>query len=329
MLFKHLDLIEREKLYGMLERGYSHRKIANILGRSQSSVSREVERNTKWGAKYMPCYAQARATRIGNGQRYKAPLKNPRTFLYVREKLRAGWSPETIAGRIKLDIPKASITPETIYRYIYSSKTRRSHLARYLCFKHGKRRKQAGRSIRRINKIPNAISIDNRAKYIHLRRQLGHWESDLMEGPRSSKYVLSVTVERATRYTMLNRLVDKKTSSKTKCLVKRMRTLPAQVCRTLTLDNGTENTNHVYLNQQLNINVYFCHPYHSWEKGTVENTIGRIRRYIPKGTNLLKISKEKIRELEYVLNSTPRKCLGYLTPYEKMSMELGKISKLI
>lgn len=325
--FKHLSLEEREKLYGMLERGLSHRKIAGVLGRSQSSISREIERNTKFGKEYLPCLAQTRYKRIGDRQRYKAPLKNPRVFLYVREKLKLGWSPEAISGRIGIDLPGCSITPETIYRYIYSSKTRKSHLAKYLCCKHNKRCKQTGRSVRKVSKIPNAVSIDNRAKYIGCRRQLGHWETDLMEGPRSSKHVLSVTVERATRYTMLSRLVNKKTDIKTKYLVKRMRKVPAQVLRTLTLDNGPENTNHVYITQQLNINVYFCHPYHSWEKGTVENTIGRIRRYIPKGTSLLQISKEEIRQLEYVLNSTPRKCLGYLTPYEKMSLELSKISK--
>lgn len=145
-----------------------------------------------------------------------------------------------------------------------------------------------------------------------------------MEGPRSSKHVLTVTTERSTRYTIINRLTSKRSLNKTKSLVKRMENIPAHLVRTLTLDNGTENTNHVYLTQQLNISVYFCHPYHSWEKGSVENTIGRIRRYIPKGTDIKEISEEKIQELEYMLNNTPRKCLGYLTPYEKMSIELRK-----
>lgn len=331
MSFRHLSLKEREILYGMTQKGISLRKIAVWLGRSHASLSRELDRNTKWGANYLPCYAQERAKRVGDRQRYKAPLKGPQIFLYVREHLRSPffWSPETISGRIRIDIPKASIAPETIYQYIYSPKNRQFNLKRYLTRKHGRRRKQKGRSVGKVSKIPQAISIDSRAGYISKRRQLGHWESDLMEGPRSSKHVLSVTVERATRYTMLSRLVNKKTDIKTKYLVKRMGKIPAQALRTLTLDNGAENTNHTYITRQLNINVYFCHPYHSWEKGTVENTIGRIRRYIPKGTDLLQIPKEKISELEYILNSTPRKCLGYLTPYEKMSMELGKISKSI
>jgi IS30 family transposase len=326
--FKHLNIVEREKLYSLLEQGFSHRKIALVLGRSQSSVSREIEKNTKYGRKYIPFHAHKRAKRVSDNQRYKAPLKGPQVFLYVREKIRLNWSPETIAGRIKLDIPNTHLTAETIYRYIYSSKTRRDELAKYLCRKHTKRRTQTGRSVHKISKIPNAISIDNRAKYINKRIQLGHWESDLMEGPRSSKPVLSVSTERSTRYTIVSKLRNKKTLSKTTDLAKRLRKFPAQIRRSLTLDNGTENTNHTYLTQQLNIHVFFCHPYHSWEKGTVENTIGRIRRYIPKGTDLDTFPVSKIAELEYILNNTPRKCLGYLTPYEKMSLEIRNISKL-
>jgi IS30 family transposase len=149
-----------------------------------------------------------------------------------------------------------------------------------------------------------------------------------MEGPRSSKHNVSVTIERSTRYTILSRLTSKHADNKTKAIVKRLNKLPAPAVRTLTLDNGSENTQHHVISQHLNIKVFFCHPYHSWEKGTVENTVGRIRRYIPKGTDIKQISKSKIQELEYILNNTPRKCLGYLTPYEKMLLELKKISKL-
>jgi len=328
--FKHLNIVEREKLYGMLERKCSHREIARVLGRSQSSISREIETNTKYGKKYIPFYAQKRAQRIGNNQRYKAPLKSPEIFLYVREHLRKPfyWSPETISGRIGLDIPKVSITPEAIYQYISNSKNRRFGLSKYLTCKHNKRRKQTGRSVHKSSKIPNAISIDNRAKYINKRIQLGHWESDLMESPRSSKHNISVTVERSTRYTLLSRLTSKHADNKTKTIVNRLNKLPARLVRSITVDNGSENTQHQLISQQLHVNVFFCHPYHSWEKGTVENTIGRIRRYIPKGTDIKEIPEYKVQELEHILNNTPRKCLGYLTPYEKMSKALSNIVRL-
>lgn len=329
MSFKHLSLKEREILYGMLVQECSHRKIAKKLGRSQSSISREINNNAKYSNKYLPCYAQARAKRIGDKQRYKAPLKGPQIFLYVREHLRKPffWSPETISGRIKLDIPNASITPEAIYQYIYNPKNRQFNLKQYLTRKHNKRRKQTGRSVHKFSKIPHAVSIDNRAKYISKRIQIGHWETDLMEGPRKTSHVLSVTTERATRYTIINKIVGKKAKPKSKHIVNRMKKLPAHIVKSITTDNGSENANHLYISQHLNIKVFFCHPYHSWEKGSVENTIGRIRRYLPKGTNLNGVSSEKVAELEYIINNTPRKCLGYLTPYEKMVKELAKISK--
>lgn len=325
--FEHLNLIEREKLYGMLQKGCSHREIARALNRSQSSISREIKRNTKYDKQYLPFYAQKRAIRISNIQRSKAPLKRLDIYLYVREHLRNPffWSPETISGRISIDLPNASISPESIYQYIYNPKNRRFNLKQYLTFKHNKRRKQNGRSVHKFSKIPNAVSIDYRAKFINKRKQLGHWESDLMEGPRSSKHNVSVTVERSTRYTILSKLSSKQAKYKTNSVVNRLKRFPAQSVKSLTLDNGSENSYHQIISQSLNIKVFFCHPYHSWEKGTVENTIGRIRRYIPKGTDIKQIPDMKIQELEYILNNTPRKCLGYLTPYEKMSKELNKL----
>lgn len=311
----------------MLEKSLSHRCIAKALGRSQSSISREIASNTKFGKKYIPFYAQKRADRVGKNQRYKAPLKSPEIFLFVREHLRKPhqWSPETISGSISKYIPGASISTEAIYQYIYKPKNKKANLSKNLTCKHQKRRHQLGRSVHKSSKIPNAISIDNRPKYIRYRKQVGHWESDLMEGPRSSKTVLSVTTERSTRFTLINRLVSKKAIHKEKHIIKRLKKLPAQLIRTLTLDNGSENSNHTQISKKLRLNVFFCHPYHSWEKGTVENTIGRIRRYIPKGTDLTPISDERISELEYILNNTPRKCLGYLTPYEKMCQVIRKI----
>lgn len=325
--FKHLNLIEREKLYGMLQRGFSHREISKTLNRSQSSISREIKKNTKYDKQYLPFYAQKRAVRVSRIQRSKAPLKRLDIYLYVREHLRKPfcWSPETIAGRISIDLPNASISPEAIYQYVYNPKNRRFNLKQFLTLKHNKRRKQNGRSVRKSSKIPNAVSIDYRAKFINKRKQLGHWESDLMEGPRSSKHNVSVTVERSTRYTILSKLSSKHAKYKTNSVINRLKRFPAKSVKSLTLDNGSENSYHQTISRSLNIKVFFCHPYHSWEKGTVENTIGRIRRYIPKGTNIKPIPNMKIQELEYILNNTPRKCLGYLTPCEKMNKELNKL----
>ena len=324
MNYRQLDLEERERLYALREQGKSLRSIAKILKRSQSSLTRELQRNIKYGNEYfkneyVPCKAQKLAEKKSAKQRYKAPLKNPKIFLYVRKHLREdGWSPETIAGRIGVDHPELSICHETIYQYIYAKKTksRGMDLEQYLTLKRKKRMKQNGRSVRRHSKIPEAVSIDLRPKAVQKRKQLGHWETDNVIGKQTDKTALSVTVERKTRFTIITKLQDRKAATKTTALLNR---LQKHITRTLTTDNGAENTNHQQIAHTLDLAMYFCHPYHSWEKGTVENTNGRIRRYIPKSVSIDPITDAYLAALEEKLNNTPRKCLQYKTPHEMMS----------
>lgn len=332
--YKHLNLEEREKLYAMKAQGLSLRSIAKKLDRSQSSLTRELKRNIKYGNEYLwndylPCKAQKLADKRALKQRYKAPLKNPKIFLYVRKHLRLGWSPEAIAGRLPIDKPGLSICHETIYQYIYSkrTKTRGMNLEQLLTLKRKRRMKQNGRSVRRHSKIPEAKSIDLRPKVVAERKQIGHWETDNIIGRNTDKTALSVTVERLTRTTILTKLKNRKAETKTIAIVARFKTLPKALRETLTADNGSENTNHQEITNQTNMQVYFCHAYHSWEKGTVENTNGRIRRYIPKGVSIDTISDEYIAALEEKLNTTPRKCLSYLTPYEMMQKLQSIITK--
>ena len=321
--YQQLTLEEREIIYGMLLQGKTLRSIGEKLRRSHSSISRELRRNIKYGNEYfkneyLPSKAQKLAEKRAAKQRYKAPLKNPKTFVYVRKHLREdGWSPETIAGRISIDHPELSICHETIYQYIYAKriKSRGMHLEQYLTLKRKKRMRQNGRSVRRHSKIPEAVSIDLRPKAIEKRTQIGHWETDNVIGKQTDKTALSVTVERKTRLTIITKLQDRTAATKTRALIKR---LQAHISRTLTTDNGAENTNHKQIADALDLAMYFCHPYHSWEKGTVENTNGRIRRYIPKGVSIDTLSDEYIVALEEKMNNTPRKCLQYLTPYEMM-----------
>lgn len=323
--YKHLSLLEREKLYAMKAQGLSLRSIAKKLKRSQSSFTRELKRNIKYGNEYLwneylPCKAQRLADKRALKQRYKAPLKNPKIFLYVRKRLRLGWSPEAIAGRLKLDHPELSICHETIYRYIYDKKrtTKAMQLQQYLTLKRKKRMKQNGRSVRRHSKIPEAVSIDLRPAIVGKRTSIGNWETDNIIGRQTDDSALSVTVERLTRTTILTKLKDRKAETKTIAIVARFKTLPKALRGTLTADNGSENTNHQEITIKTEMQVYFCHAYHSWEKGSVENTNGRIRRYIPKRVSIDNISDEYIAALEEKLNTTPRKCLNYLTPYEMM-----------
>lgn len=329
--YSHLSLEERERLYALREQGKPFRKISKLLGRSHTTLSREYKRHAKYGKKYLPCKAQEKAAKKAVEQRTKAPLKNIKVFLYVREKLRKGWSPEIIAGRLSIDHPGESICPETIYQYIYG-KGKRFKLWEYLTKSHKRRKVKTGRKIRskKCSRIPGAVSIEQRPNRVEKRKQAGHFETDLMEGKKENKTALSVNVERKTRYTLLKKVKNKKAKTKEKTMTKDLKMLKSvqkskkPIIKSITADNGSENTNHTKISETLKTKFYFCHSYASWEKGTVENMIGRIRTYIPKGTNLAIYTNQQIQWLENQLNNTPRKCLNYKTPNEAMEQEVNK-----
>jgi transposase, IS30 family len=187
---------------------------------------------------------------------------------------------------------------------------------KFLTRKHTRRRPHTGRSVQKASKIPNAVSIDKRHYLVNTRTTIGHWESDLMEGVRGEPTALSVEAERLTKYVKLTLVANKTSSQKTQALQTALTPLPKRIRKTITVDNGSENHQQTIWNTILTVKTYVAHPYHSWEKGTVENTIGRIRRYIPKGSSLLPFAQKDIMEIEKQMNNTPRKCLGYKTPAE-------------
>lgn len=315
--YNHLSLEEREELYALKKAGVSLGDIAEKLGRNKGTLSRELHRNAKYGNTYSPIRAQKKADRRTYRQRRKAPLKNATVYLFVRENIRRGWSPEIIAGRLPRVHSGESICPETIYRYVYQKSwyVRREKLWQYLPLARKRRMKKDGRRVRRDGRIPEAISIDFRPPVVAERNTPGHWETDNLIGKQTDESALSVTVERFTRITILT-LGDKTAKEKLEGLFKRLSKLPEPLRQTLTADNGKENTNHKDITQSLGIHVYFCHAYHSWEKGTVENMNGRIRRFIPKGKSLDAIDEKTVVQIEWELNNTPRKCLNFKTPLE-------------
>lgn len=324
--YRQLYLEEREKLYALQMMGKSFREIGRELGRSHTTIIREWKRNAPYGQRYLPCKADRKAKNRSWKQRRKAPLKNPTVYLYVRIKLRQGWSPETISGRLLLDHPGQSIHHETIYRYIYRRDMKKFRYWEYLTIGRKRRMKKGGRKKRKYSKIVDAVRIDQRPKAVEKREQVGNWETDNMESPKGIKDALSVTVERVMKYTLLAKMRNQKAETKTRVTVKGMKEIPAEWRLSLTADNGSENAGHKEITARLGLPVYFCHPYHSWEKGTVENTIGRIRRFLPKGTDLSRVGESEIEAIERVLNNTPRKCLGYLTPHEKMEQLYSSLS---
>ncbi len=322
--YHHLRLEEREKLFGLRKQGLSLRSIAKKLNRSVGTVSRELKRNAKYGKAYLPCRAQKKADKRTIRQRSQSSWKGPAVYLYVRDRLRDGWTPEQIAGRLSLDHPELSICHETIYRTIYSGENKKFKLWKYLTNRRKKRMKKGGRAVHKDSRIPEAVSIDKRPKIVDRRKQPGHWESDNVIGCQTDKSALSVTVERKLKVTLLSKLSAKTADEKTKNLFIKMSLLPDRLRRTMTVDNGGENSNHKQITESLGIDVYFCHAYHSWERGTVENTNGIIRRFIPKGISMDTITEEDIKAIEWKLNNTPRKCLGFRTPYEKLQEYLTR-----
>jgi len=329
--YKHLTLDERVTIYTLKQQEVSLQDIAKILSRNVGTISREPERNkSRCDMPYFPTQAHQNAIKRGIKQRTKAPLKNHETYLYVRKKLKEDeWSPQLISGRIKIEKPHLSICTETIYQYIHG-KGKKYKLWRFLDQRHKKRRVKSGRRIhkeKQHSRIPNAVSIDKRPTKANNRTQVGHFETDLMEGPRSTKAALSVTVDRKSRYIIISKVQNKKAKNKEKVLTFQLKSLQSlqksnnPIVRSMTTDNGSENTNHKQVSEALNIKYFFCHPYHSWEKGSVENTNKRIRRYIPKGTSIQKLSNDQIQWIENRLNNRPMKCLNYQTPNEAMEQE--------
>jgi transposase, IS30 family len=313
--YHHLSLEEREKYYALKAQKISLREIARRLGRHHSTFSRDPKRNTKYGKQYIPCQAQAAADKRAAKQRYTAPLKGPKIFLYVRTHLREdGWSPDQIAGRLPIDHPGSSIDPETIYRYIYSKKAKRYRLWEYLTNGRKKRMHKGGRCVRNSSKIPGVISIDLRPEVVNHRQELGHWETDNIIGKATDKTALTTTVERVIHITHIAK-ITRTADAKKAAVSAQLHAYPTELTQTMTIDNGSENTTL----STIGMPVYNCHAYHSWEKGTVENTNGIIRRYIPKGVSIDTITEVAVRAVEDKMNNTPRKCLGYLKPYERMN----------
>lgn len=325
-MYSQLGLAEREQLFVWYTQGVSLREIGRRLHRSDTTIGRELKRNQKltrglekFSGEYLPCVAQQKAEKRKREQRSQASWKGPEVLLYVRKKLREKhWSPETIAGRLSVDHPALHICHETIYRLIYEKQYKKYRLWQYLTVRRKKRMKKLGRKPHREGRIPEAVSIDCRPKHIAKRKEAGHWETDNVIGKTHDDTALSVSVERKTRLTMMSKLQSKKADEKLRVLFTRFSLLPESLRKTLTTDNGKENTHHKELTNRLDMPVYFCHAYSSWEKGSVENMNGRIRRYIPKGISMDTISEETIRLIEWELNTTPRKCLNWKTPLEAL-----------
>ena len=320
-VYKHLQDFERDEILSLLSQKLSLKDIGVRIGRHPSTISRELKRNgsPKYKTEYRPHRAQMRADERKKKSHQKKRLKNDKIRDYVEQKLKCGWTPEIISGRIRFELPGCYINHESIYMYIY---TERRDLIKYLPRGHRKRRKRAIKQGKRMVKIPNRIMIDDRPLEIDNRERFGDWEADTVVS-RQSKASLAVIRERKFQLMFINKIYRKNSERMRDAVIMMMKRVPKKFRKSITFDNGLENALHESIKKKLGVETYFCNPYHSWEKGGVENGIGLIRRYLPKKTDFALISDDVIRRIESELNNRPRKSLGFLTPIEAYKIALN------
>ena len=319
MTYKRVTQEERRLIYLWRREGYGVREIARRLRRSAGSISRELARNVgKKGYRWKQAHWKA-------GERAKRP--GPRRFteavrLDAEKRLLEGWTPEIISGRARLE-GRAWVCKETIYKHVYADAKAGGELWRNLPRAHRKRRRRCPREDGRgRGKIPNQRMIDTRPAEVESRATVGHWEGDLINGaPRTGNLVTAV--ERKTRLTLLGRTATKEAGEVTPELCAMFLKVPLAARLGLTLDNGKEFARHEDLSRTTGLEVFFAKPYHSWERGTNENTNGLIRRLYPKGSSFAGIGDAELARIERFLNDRPRKCLGWKTPREAMTAFLG------
>lgn len=320
----HLSLSERRQIYVLLGRKTPVCEIARQLGRHHSTIYREIQRNYfsdddplnfTFNSGYFPVNAQEFYRR----RRQSLQLFLRRTDLktYVIEKLKIYWSPEQIAGYLKrMGVQGFYACAETIYRLIYSDEGRELGLYQYLFKGRKNRRRKFGRKPRG-TRIPEHHGIAFRPEIIAGRQTFGHWEGDLMIFNREHGSTnLTSLIERKSRYTMLAKNTDRRPSLVVGQIGNMLAQLPRHVTQTITFDRGFEFMSYPVLQKTIGMESYFCDPQAPWQKGGVESNNNRIRRFLPRETNLTELDAADIYNVCSIMNNTPRRCLGFKTPHE-------------
>jgi len=315
-----LSLAERESISRGLVQGHSFRQLARELGRSASTISREVRRHGG-REQYRAESADKRAWRYARRPKRCVLASRLRLQQVVAARLKRNWSPEQIAQWLKLAYPHDEtmrVSHETIYRSLYVQargvlkKELMSHLRLERLMRQSKHvRSEGGRG-----KIQDAVSISERPPEVADRAVPGHWEGDLLSGSHNSH--IATLVERQTRYVMLVKVSGKQTQEVVGALKRVIGQLPAELRRSLTWDRGKELSQHKDFSLATDMQVYFCDPYSPWQRGSNENTNGLLRQYFPKGKDLGPLTQAQLNKVARELNERPRKTLGFLTPIQKL-----------
>lgn len=326
MRYERLCVSEREEIGIGLARNESQRAIARRLGRSPSTISREVRRfRHKWHH-YRPIYCQEAATKQASSRKLhkRKLLLNKDLRDEVHRLLKRYWSPKQIEQYLKATYNSAmQVSKESIYTYLYVFMRRnmREEFIEYLRRQQKTRHKRTRGSAvdpKQSSVLGKIELIDERPSEANDRLIPGHWEGDIMIGNGNKQTALGTLVERTTRYAILVPLKNKTAEEVRTQFAKAINTLPQALKRSLTYDQGSEMAQHRLFTEETEMKVFFCHPRSPWERGTNENTNGLIRQFFPKNTNFNEVPEEQIKRAEQLLNERPRQTLGWKTPAEKM-----------
>jgi transposase, IS30 family len=324
--FKQLTPQERNRIYLLLQDGRTQAEIAKSLGRTKGTISRELKRN--WHQlfdEYLPDTAQRKATKrkaLGRKQHYLDRF--PRLRNHVLEKLRTGWTPDLIAAKLR-HRGRSYLTKESIYQFIYSTEGRKLNLRQCLPRTHRIRHKRNGRKHRK-GIIPDRVDIACRPKQIEARRQFGHWEGDSVSY-RGHSQRLATQVERKSRLLVVLRPHTNEARERASLINRRFSLLPAGARRTITFDNGLEFADHQRVTATIGTKVYFAKPYSSWQRGSNEHANGILRRYLPRTTDLDRLTDKELNTIVRQINNRPRKILNYRTPREVFNQELSRLHR--
>lgn len=339
--YTHFSEEERDQLFVLLQSGITNKaEIARRMNKDPSTIRRELKRNkTMIGTRhnnnpngknnpnnfhYIPDRAQKKYLERRKESKQQCPLKTVALFAFIVKHLKKGISPELIAGRAQLK-SIGNISHECIYQFIYSKKGKELQLYQYLVRVHRRRRKQKGRKHRKSH-IPNRVGIEFRSDDANSRKEFGHWETDSVLGV-GKRSALNTNRERKSRYVFATKISQKTAKNTRVAICKRFKPLPPKARISNTADNGSENTEHEKVTEEIGMQFFFANPYHSWERGTNENGNGLIRRFFPKKTDFDLVTDEQIQAVENWINNRPMKCLGFKTPHEVFHEELALCQK--
>lgn len=322
--YKQLSCEERDKIAYLRAKGKNITDIARSIERNKGTISRELRRNkSPVYDVYLANKAHQRAIKRKHLSVQHERIRNPLIRRYVMKKLKAKWSPELIAGRLTAEYPGLHVSHEAIYQFIYDKEIRKEHnLVKYLTRAYKKRRLRTHSHRHKKLHIPHRISIKERPPEVNERKQVGHWEADTIIS-RKSKPALGIMLERTSRRIHLAKLPTKASRPFRGAINRRLGRYPKKLRLSITYDNGCENVDHEYTNKVLGTRSYFCEPFHSWEKGSLENAAGIVRRFFPKKTNFALVTKEQVKRVENIINNRPRKCLNYQTPNEVLGSSVA------